>query len=91
MIHGLFREQCELGLRRLYGDNPSQEAVDRLRYETGVIEAMGYVDYFLIVADFIDYARKKIFSGAGRGSGAKPCGLLPRYHRYRPTAIQLAV
>ena len=45
--------------------------VERLRYEMDVIKEMGYVDYFLIVWDFIDYARgKNIPVGPGRGSGA---------------------
>ena len=44
------------GLERRYG-NPSQELKDRLAYELGTIQHMGYVDYFLIVWDFIKYAK----------------------------------
>ena len=45
--------------------------IDRLEYELGIIKQMGYVDYFLIVWDFIRFAKeKKIPTGPGRGSGA---------------------
>ncbi len=51
--------------------NPSKEILDRVDYELSVIEGMGFSSYFLIVADFIDYARQnKIPVGIGRGSGA---------------------
>ncbi len=66
-----FVNRCRAGLRKRYGDPPPKEAVDRLDYELGVIRSMGYVDYYLIVADFIDFARSKdIPVGPGRGSGA---------------------
>ncbi|MDD6275274.1 MAG: DNA polymerase III subunit alpha [Clostridia bacterium] len=66
-----FREQCFNGLYRRYGDNPPQSYIDRLNYELGVINKMGYVDYYLIVHDFIRYAKSKnIPVGPGRGSGA---------------------
>ncbi|MDR0314844.1 MAG: DNA polymerase III subunit alpha, partial [Oscillospiraceae bacterium] len=59
------------GLYARYGDNPSQEYIDRLNFELDVINSMGYTDYFLIVQDFISYARSKgITVGPGRGSGA---------------------
>ena len=58
------------GLKRLYA-NPSQEAVDRLEYELSVVSKMGYVNYYLIVWDFINYAKTHgIPVGPGRGSGA---------------------
>jgi len=61
---------CFDGLKRRYGD-PGQELVDRLNYELGVIRDMGYVDYFLIVWDFIRFAREHdIMVGPGRGSAA---------------------
>lgn len=61
---------CFDGLKRRYG-NPGQELVDRLNYELGVIHDMGYVDYFLIVWDFIRFAREQdIMVGPGRGSAA---------------------
>ena len=55
---------------RKYGPN-RQDARDRMEYELGVIESMGYVDYFLIVWDFIHYAKTHgVGVGPGRGSGA---------------------
>ncbi len=66
-----FREQCYNGLYRRYGSNPPQSYIDRLDYELDVIRRMGYVDYYLIVHDFIRHAREKgIPVGPGRGSGA---------------------
>lgn len=66
-----FRMKCYEGLKQRYGENPDKLYVDRLEYELSVISNMGYVDYFLIVADFIEYARSKgIPVGPGRGSGA---------------------
>ena len=67
---GYLRELCEAGLLRKYGpDRP--DARDRMEYELGVIESMGYVDYFLIVWDFIHFAKTHgVGVGPGRGSGA---------------------
>lgn len=66
-----FKEQCYKGMYRNYGDNPPREYFERLDYELDVINKMGYVDYFLIVYDFIRYAKSKgIPVGPGRGSGA---------------------
>jgi len=66
-----FRQLCKEGLHRRYGEKPAQEALDRLEYELGVIERMRYVDYFLIVWDFVHYAKTHdIPVGPGRGSGA---------------------
>ncbi len=61
---------CYEGLERRYG-NPTQELKDRLAYELDTIQNMGYVDYFLIVWDFIKYAKDHgIAVGPGRGSAA---------------------
>ncbi len=66
-----FREKCLEGMKRIYGDNPSKEVCDRLDYELEIINKMGYVDYYLIVADFVNYAKQNgIPVGPGRGSGA---------------------
>ncbi len=66
-----FKNQCFYGLNTLIGDNPPQNYIDRLNYELDVINKMGYVDYFLIVHDFIRYAKSRnIPVGPGRGSGA---------------------
>ena len=69
---------CLEGIARLYPeakapseDFPGDEPYVRLRYELDVITGMGYVDYFLIVWDFIHYAKQNgIMVGPGRGSGA---------------------
>lgn len=61
---------CYEGLEKRYGD-PSEELKDRLSYELEIIHQMGYVDYFLIVWDFIKYAKDHGISvGPGRGSAA---------------------
>ena len=61
---------CREGLERRYG-KPSKELEDRLSYELDTIRNMGYVDYFLIVWDFIKYAKDHgIAVGPGRGSAA---------------------
>ena len=66
-----FKMKCYEGLKKRYGENPDSLYIERLEYELSVIENMGYVDYFLIVADFIQYARDNgIPVGPGRGSGA---------------------
>ena len=65
-----FRKLCYDGFRERY-DNPPEEYLDRLEYEIGVISRMGYVNYYLIVWDFIRYAKEQgIPVGPGRGSGA---------------------
>ncbi len=66
-----FREKCYDGLYKNYGNEPDKAVIDRLEYELDTISKMGYVDYYLIVQDFINYAKSKgIPVGPGRGSGA---------------------
>ena len=66
-----FESMCKEGLYRRYGENPDPELWERLNYELGVIKRMGYVNYYLIVHDFINYAKSVgIPVGPGRGSGA---------------------
>lgn len=66
-----FKALCCKGLKKRYGENPPKEYAERLEYELGVISQMGYVDYYLIVWDFIRYAKDSgIPVGPGRGSGA---------------------
>jgi len=68
--HEYLRNLCTEGLIDRYGEI-SPELRERLEYELGTIESMGYVEYFLIVWDFINYARKNgIMVGPGRGSAA---------------------
>ncbi len=66
-----FRALCTKGMYKRYGNAPSEEVQQRLQYELRIIGEMGFVDYFLIVWDFIRYARSQnIPVGPGRGSGA---------------------
>lgn len=66
-----FTNMCRYGLKKRYGENPDEEVVKRLEYELDVVIRMGYVDYYLIVWDFIAYAKSRdIPVGPGRGSGA---------------------
>ncbi|MBN6188004.1 DNA polymerase III subunit alpha [Aneurinibacillus sp. BA2021] len=65
------REVCEEGLRIRYGASADPAVHERLAYELDVISRMGFADYFLIVWDFIRYAREQdIAVGPGRGSAA---------------------
>lgn len=64
------KELCKEGLKKRY-DNITDEIRKRAEYELSVIIQMGYVDYYLIVADYVNYAKSKnIPVGPGRGSGA---------------------
>ena len=65
-----FRKLCSDGFAERYPNAP-QDYIDRLEYEIGVISRMGYVNYYLIVWDFIRHAKESgIPVGPGRGSGA---------------------
>ena len=65
------RSLVEQGLRYRYGDPAPAEAVERAQYELGVIERMGFNAYFLIVWDFVKYAKDSgVAVGPGRGSAA---------------------
>lgn len=69
-VQEYLRELCFKGLKERY-DNPSEVLWERLEYELKVIEEMGYAEYFLIVWDFIKYAKDNgIPVGPGRGSAA---------------------
>ena len=66
-----FRELCYQGLYRRYGEHPDKTLYERLEYEIKTISSMGFVDYFLIVSDYVSYAKSHdIPVGPGRGSGA---------------------
>lgn len=66
-----FRRKCYEGLYKHYGENPDQSLIDRLEYEINTVSQMGFVDYYLIVNDFVSYAKScQIPVGPGRGSGA---------------------
>jgi DNA polymerase III subunit alpha len=65
------RARVEEGLRARYGDPVPAEAVERMEYELGVIDRMGFNAYFLIVWDFVKWAKENgIAVGPGRGSAA---------------------
>ena len=65
------KNMAQEGMHRRYGENIPEEYQKRLDYELSVISRMGYVDYYLIVADFIRWAKEQgIPVGPGRGSGA---------------------
>jgi DNA polymerase-3 subunit alpha len=67
----MLRELATEGLRSRYGDPIPAEAMERLEFELGVIEEMGFQSYFLIVWDFVKYAKENgIAVGPGRGSAA---------------------
>lgn len=66
-----FYRLCFEGLYRNYGKDVDKKIVDRLNYELSIIEKMGYITYYLIVYDFIRFAKENdIPVGPGRGSGA---------------------
>ncbi len=70
------RELCEKGLAWRYGDNLTVAHRDRLALELGVIEEMGYASYFLIVWDFVRFARDNGIPSTARGSA---CGAIVSY------------
>ena len=64
------------GLRRYGGRAKSREVLGRLEFELQTIEKMGFADYFLIVWDFVKYAKdRKIAVGPGRGPRPAPSSL----------------
>jgi DNA polymerase-3 subunit alpha len=67
----MLRRVATEGLRARYGDPPPAAAVERFEFELGVIEEMGFSSYFLIVWDFVRYAKENgVAVGPGRGSAA---------------------
>jgi DNA polymerase-3 subunit alpha len=70
------RDLCEQGLRDRYGDPPSAEAAARLEHELGIICRMGFATYFLVVWDFVRFAREENIPASARGSG---CGAIVSY------------
>src|SRR5271165_3421565 len=70
------QELCERGLRERYGDPPPPSAQERLDHELDVIKRMGFASYFLIVWDFVRYARERGIPASARGSA---CGALVSY------------
>ena len=65
------KEQCKIGLKKRFGEMVKQVYIDRLKYELKIIKEMGFCNYFLIVMDYVKFAKKnKILVGPGRGSAA---------------------
>ncbi len=65
------RAQCEEALAVRYGNAVTDEHRERMNYELGIIKKTGYASYFLIVQDFVNWARRNgIVVGPGRGSAA---------------------
>jgi len=63
------RELCLKGLEERYGKNPPKEVIERMEYELSIIGKTGFASYFLIVQDFVNWAKEKhIMVGPGRGS-----------------------
>lgn len=73
------RELCERGLVDRYGENPSEAARKRLEHELGIICKMGFASYFLVVWDFVRFARENNIPCSARGSG---CGAVVSYVLY---------
>src|SRR5262249_3539284 len=70
------RELCAEGLRARYGDDPAPAVRERLEHELGIICRMGFAGYFLIVWDFVRFARENGIPASARGSA---CGALVSY------------
>jgi DNA polymerase III subunit alpha len=70
------RELCERGIIERYGEKPSPEVCERLDHELTIINGMGFASYFLIVWDFVRYARERGIPASARGSA---CGALVSY------------
>ncbi|WP_439628006.1 DNA polymerase III subunit alpha [Gemmata sp.] len=73
------RELCEAGVRDRYGADPSEAVRKRLEHELATINKMGFASYFLIVWDFVRFARESGIPSTARGSG---CGAIVSYVLY---------
>ena len=87
-----FKRMCYEGMALHYGEQPPQQIRERLEYELDVIIKMGYVDYYLIVYDFIHYAKTHDIPVGGawfrRGELMR---LLHRHYRHRPDPLPFAL
>jgi DNA polymerase-3 subunit alpha len=70
------RELCAAGLKERYGAKPPKAALERLEHELGIICRMGFASYFLIVWDFVRFAREQSIPCSARGSA---CGAVVSY------------
>ncbi len=65
------KQLCKEGLKRIFGETVSKKYIERLKYELDVIQEMGFCNYFLVVWDYVKYAKEHdILVGPGRGSAA---------------------
>jgi DNA polymerase-3 subunit alpha len=65
------RHLAEIGLKKKFPENPDPKYLERMEYELGVVEKTGFASYFLIVQDFVNWAKDQgIVVGPGRGSAA---------------------
>lgn len=65
------RNLCKEGLKKRFGESVPKIYIERLKYELSIIEKMGFCNYFLVVYDYVNYAKEKgILVGPGRGSAA---------------------
>ena len=63
------KEACKIGLKHRFGETVKEKYLERLKYELTVINEMGFSSYFLIVSDYVNFAKKSnIMVGPGRGS-----------------------
>lgn len=70
-LESLLEKKVWEGIKKRYGESPSEEVISRTKRELDVIKRMGFAGYFLIVQDFIEFARsREIPVGPGRGSAA---------------------
>ena len=69
--YSYLRYLCKEGLKKRFGSTVSKVYIDRLNYEIDIIDKMGFCNYFLVVWDFVKFAKEKgILVGPGRGSAA---------------------
>ena len=65
------KDLCLKSLKEMFGEKAPRKYIERLKYELSIINKMGFNDYFLIVADYVKYAKNSgIYVGPGRGSAA---------------------
>lgn len=84
-----FKRLCYEGMIKRYGENYSEDKKERLKYEINVISTMGYVDYYLIVWDFVHYAKQTGIPVGPRTWqwGGLYCCVCNWYYRYRSYKI----
>ena len=69
--YSYLKHLCKEGLKKIFGDTVKKIYIDRLKYELEIINKMGFCNYFLVVADYVNFAKNKgILVGPGRGSAA---------------------